>query len=98
MRRTEHVSPSQRPPVSDGECRGEEAVGVATNPFRPKTNQPLQATPGLAFLFLLAQRPGAPELCVGPMTQSPIPLRNRLSRFPWVFRLMVHPPLRVLAQ
>lgn len=25
-------------------------------------NQALQATPGLAFLFFLAQRPGAPEL------------------------------------
>jgi len=25
-------------------------------------NEPLQATPGLAFLFFLARRPGAPEL------------------------------------
>lgn len=25
-------------------------------------NEPLQATPGFACLFILAQRPGAPEL------------------------------------
>jgi DNA-binding transcriptional MerR regulator len=47
---------------SGGKGRGEEAVRVATNPLTQKTNQPLQARPGFAFLLLLAQRPGAPEL------------------------------------
>jgi hypothetical protein len=44
----------------DCERRGDSMVACPC--MCMKANQPLQATPGLAFLFSIAQRPGAPEL------------------------------------
>ena len=49
------------PAPASGGVRGEEAVGVASNPLTQETNQPIQATPGCALLIFLAQVPGAPE-------------------------------------